>query len=194
MKRILWRLFLMLGALGVVLLGCSNEPKMYERIVIDTYSPNGSFTADTYIDLFDENGDPDDVVDVWTDDDTGDAIAYADGGNPDWSIMARVDYTGGLMSGTYYIRVRGAVETVDDFYAIRVFALDLAGSVPAYDTPGADARPDSLEGDDDPKAGGIPISPRTIVLNNVNGISRSIHDPSVATDDGDVDWFKLVLP
>jgi LruC domain-containing protein len=160
--------------------------KTYERILIDTFSPDGSLTADTYIDLFGSAGDPD-ADDPWTGDDTGDAIAFDDNGNTNWpGTYARIDYTGGLEAGTYYIRVRGATEEVDDFYAIRVLSLQLSDPIPGYDTfPGTDfVSPDALEPDDEPISGGVPIAPVPIALGQT--ISRSIHA-------GDIDWFVLVL-
>jgi len=186
---------LLLFIVGFAFIAC-HPAAVYERIVIDTYSPNGSLNADTYMDLFDENGDPD-ADDPWIGDDTGDAIAFNDDGNPDWNNMARIDYTGGLLPGIYYIRVRGAVETVDDFYAIRVFSLNIGDSVPAYVFPGTDfLKPDILEPDDTPQSGGVPVSPVPIQLDDASGISRSLDDPTpaVADGNGDVDWFELVLP
>jgi hypothetical protein len=166
-------------------------PTVYERIIIDTYSPNRDFTAQTYIDLFDANGDPDDD-DPWTGDDTKEAIASADNGsNPDYpGTYSRIDYTGGLSSGTYYIRVRGATRTVEDFYAIRVLSLQIGEPIPDYIYPGANfALPDALEEDDKPVLGGVPLAPPAIALNDTGGLSRYLDG---AKDD--VDWFKLVLP
>jgi hypothetical protein len=168
---------------------------LYKRIVIDTYSPNGSFTADTYIDLFGEGGDPD-ADDPWTKDDTGDAIAYADSGNPDFPTMARIDYTGGLAPGTYYIRVRGAKEAVDDYYAIRVVSLESGEALPHYDfSQPLASRPDLVDsvapGDDDPQSGGVPLNPVPIALGET--ISRSL-DYDYTSEKGDIDWFVLVLP
>ena len=45
--------------------------------MIETFSPNGSFTANTFIDLFGPTGDPD-ADNPWTGDDRADAIAYDD--------------------------------------------------------------------------------------------------------------------
>jgi len=169
-------------------------PTLYDRIVIDTHSPNGSFTTDTYIDLFDSEGDPD-ADDPWTGDDTADAIAFNDDGNPEFPNMARIDYTGGLPPGTYYIRVRGAKEIVDEYYAIRVLSLNPGDTLPDYDfsQPLAE-KPDVYEaapGDDEPKSGGVPSNPVSIEIGAT--ISRSI-DYDYATQEGDIDWFVLVLP
>jgi hypothetical protein len=191
MKRMVLIVFSAL-AIGLVFIGCPDPgPHTYERIVIDTYSPNGSLTADTYIDLFDSNGDPDDTVDPWTDDDTTDAIAWADDGNPDFASMARIDYTGGLTSGTYYIRVRGKTSSENNYYAIRVLSLKIGEDLPDYIFPGFDTKPDQYEDDDDPGSNWIPLKYITIQLGNANNLSRSIdYDSNVP----DVDWFKLVLP
>jgi hypothetical protein len=185
---------LALMSLGFVMLGCSdpgNTPTVYERIVIDTYSPDMSATCDTYIDLFDVNGDPD-ADDPWTGDDTVDAIAFDDSSNTDWpGTYSRIDYAGGLVSGTYYIRVRGAEVTVDDFYVIRVLSLKMGDPLPGYDYPGSfSASPDNEESDDSPQSGGVPTNPVIIELGNTNRVNRSIDfDGS-----GDVDWFELLLP
>jgi LruC domain-containing protein len=181
--------------------------KLYGRIVIDTYSPNGSYTADTYIDLFDRNGDPD-ADDPWTGTDTGpgQALASADSGNPTWPMMARIDYTGGMQpGGTYYIRVRGATETVDDPYAIRVLSLNAGGALPEYIPLTPVLGPDSGENDDpvvfgpdtgeeNAPTGWVPTNPVKISLGNANSLSRSIDNPSGLPGDGDIDWFILVLP
>jgi hypothetical protein len=180
MKRVVLIVFSAL-AIGLVFIGCPEPgPHTYERIVIDTYSPNDSLTAD-----------PDDTVDPWTDDDTTDAIAWADDGNPDFASMARIDYTGGLTSGTYYIRVRGKTSSESSYYAIRVLSLNIGDSPPGYIFPGFDAMPDSYEDDDDPGSNWIPLKYITIQLGNANNLSRSIdYDSSVP----DVDWFQLDLP
>jgi hypothetical protein len=176
---------------SLIFIGC-REPGIttYERIVIDTYSPNNALTADTYVDLFDSNGDPD-TDDPWSGDDTGDAIAWADDGNLDYASMARIDYTGGLTSGTYYIRVRGGTFDVSDYYAIRALSLNIGDGLPGYIFPGLDASPDSYEDDDDPGSNWIPLSYVPLQLGNANNLSRSI---DYALSVSDVDWFELVLP
>ena len=192
-----WQKALAILIFSVFLFACPSSEKTYERIVIDTYSPDDNVTANTYIDLFDAGGDPD-ADDPWTGDDTGDAIAFDDDGNTsDYAGMSRIDYTAGLSSGTYYIRVRGLIETVDDYYAIRVLSLNLVDALPPYDFPGVwAAKPDLNEDDDSPQSGGVPVSPVTIQLGNTNWVNRSIDDPTPSFFDGngDVDWFKLVLP
>jgi len=178
----------------VVLEPLNDEPGLYPRIVIDTHSPNRSFTTDTYIDLFDSEGDPD-ADNPWTGDDTADTIAWDDNSNPDFKTMARIDYTGGLPPGTYYIRVRGALVTADDYYAIRVLSLNPGDTLPAYDfSQDVAEKPDAYEaapGDDEPKSGGVPSNPVDIGLGVV--LSRSL-DYDDTTQEGDIDWFRLVLP
>ena len=171
--------------------GGDTTPTVYERLVIDTYSPNGSNTANTFIDLFGEAGDTD-TQEPW--DQTGGspaAIASADDGNPDYPFMARIDHTGGLPSGTYYIRVRGNTALVDDFYAIRVLAPALGADLPDYQFPGLDSKPDFYEPDDEPRSGGVPSDPVSILLGNDNALSRSLDYDLVQ---GDIDWFILELP
>ena len=178
---------------SLALLSCSSPsaPTTYERIVIETFSPDGSVTADTYIDLFDSNGDPD-ADDPWTGNDTADAIAYDDDGNDSlFTGMSRVDYSGGLASGTYYIRVRGRTISygIDDFYAIRVLSLQLGDSIPAYPTLAFAAKPDSEEVDDNPTSGGIPGNP--VSIDTSTPLSRTLYSNGT---DPEIDWFELVLP
>ena len=184
--------------ISVIFIACPNQGSgitTYERIVIDTYSPNDASFANTYIDLFDSNGDPD-ADDPWVGDDTSEAIASDDDSNPNYTDMARIDYTGGLISGTYYIRVRGEFDNVDDCYEIRVLSLNILDLLPPYDFTMLLDRPDAVDsvppGDDDPvSSGGVPTNPVTIQLGNANRLSRSIdYEFSVP----DIDWFKLVLP
>jgi hypothetical protein len=197
MRENMMRIAILL-VLTLAIVGCPDPgttPTVYERIVIDTYSPNNSLTADTYIDLFDASGDPD-ADDPWSGDDTGDAIAYDDNGNPDWpGTYARIDYTGGLASGTYYIRVRGAADTVDDYYTIRVLSLKISDSLPLYDFPGSvGLKYDDYEPDDSPKSGGIPTNPVPIAIGNTNWINRALDYDTGPPAEGDIDWFELVLP
>lgn len=182
--------------LALLLTACSNPstPTTYERIVIDTYSPNGALFGPTYLDLFDSDGDPDSGDDFWVGDDAGDVIASDDNSHPTYTNMARIDYTGGLTSGTYYIRVRGDSKTINDFYAIRVLSLNIGDGLPSYNFPGLDDRPDSYEDDDDPASNWIPLKYIDIQLGDANALSRSIDNLSATPADADVDWFKLVLP
>ncbi|MBA7567832.1 hypothetical protein ES708_09550 [subsurface metagenome] len=191
MRRIGWRFIVVLTVSGFIL-SCSNrEPTTYERIVIDTFYPDGASFVDTYIDLFDNNGDPD-VDYPWTDD-VGESIASDDNGNTDQTFMSRIDYTGGLQSGTYYIRVRANVEATTGPYAIRVLSLLIGESLPAYALPGSLApEPDADEDDDDQDSNWIMIKSILIQVGNANRLNRSI-DYDLGNSKGDVDWFKLVL-
>jgi len=184
----------------------SEGQKIYNRIVIETYSPNGSVYADTYIDLFYGPGNPDDTEenpltlgdpdadDPWTGDDTADAIAWDDDSNDsDYPGMSRIDYRGGLKPANYYIRVRGADKSVHEFYAIRVLA-DPEDPLPDYDfSLGLAGRPDTVDeeppGDDLPISGGVPNEPVIIELNTP--LSRSL---DYTNAEGDIDWFVLELP
>jgi LruC domain-containing protein len=171
----------------------------YPRVVIDTFSPNGDFTADTHIDLFGTAGDTD-GGDPWLDTDAGQVLAAADDGGS-FPLMARLDYTGGLSPGTYFIRVRGNVEAFDEFYAIRVLMPAPGATVPAHDYaafPLALAgKPDSFESDDDPANDFAMLNPVPIKPGDANALSRSLDLRSYVSDTeytGDVDWFELVLP
>ena len=190
----------LLALLALVSCPSPQGPSVYERIVIDTFSPGFGFTPDTFIDLFDANGDPD-TDDPWTGIDTGQVIAWDDNGSTEWVNMARIDYTGGMMSGTYYIRVRGNVEAFDEYYAIRVLSLNVGDSLPDYPIfsdpltylPLA-AKPDAYDTpviDDNPTQGGIPTNPASIGLGTSNSLSRSFYRDGVNPD---IDWFVLVLP
>jgi hypothetical protein len=184
---------LALGAAGLVAVSCSSPSApltTYERIVVETYPAILGNTTETYIDLFGSAGDPD-ADDPWTGDDTGDALAYASGGAPiDHASYSLIDYTGGLTSGTYYVRVRGKTEGVTGPYVLRVLSLSLGEPVPAYVYPGVFANPDPYETDDNPPSGGKPTDPVPIDLGSDNGINRWLDYDT----EGDVDWFQLVLP
>lgn len=183
----------LLALLALVSCPSPQGPSVYERIVIDTFSPGFGFTPDTFIDLFDANGDPD-TDDPWTGIDTGQVIAWDDNGSTEWVNMARIDYTGGMMSGTYYIRVRGNVEAFDEYYAIRVLSLNVGDSLPADPSVALAAKPDAFERDDDPQSDGVPTNPVPIGLGNANALSRSLDYDLGPPAEGDIDWFVLVLP
>jgi len=186
----------------LALASCSPEPNppapiVCERLVVATFSPDGSFTADTYIDLFDSSGDPD-ADDPWAGDDTAEAIAWDDDSGYTPS-MSKIDYTGGLTAGTYYIRVRGktAAYGIDEWYGFRVRSLNVGDPLPAYPdfgTPATwlplSAKPDADEVDDNPTSGGVPANPVAIDLGEVNAVSRSLY---VDGTDPDIDWFVIVL-
>ncbi len=171
----------------------SNTTGDYPRIVIETFSPNGDFTADTYLELFGASGNPNEV-DPWTP--TGAALAYDDNSSTAFAMMSKIDYAKPLSRGTYYIRVRGSSKSygIDDWYAIRVLSLPLGGSLPSYPTLALAGKPDAVDNsdtvDDYLDASGVPSNPVPIDL--TTPLSRTLfRDGSVTSD---VDWFKLVLP
>ena len=172
---------------------------MYPRLVIDTYrwSRSGFGTANTFLSLFDRNGDPtaDTSPTLWNDDAapyTVDApplsIAEDDDGNPTFAQFARIDYSAGLAPGTYYIRVRGYVSTEVGPYAIRV--LTDINPLDQYPVEWFFAGPNytdaPYETDDNPKSVGVPTNPVAISIGQAH--NRYLQAA------GDVDWFVLVLP
>lgn len=193
----------MLGGAALLLLSCAAEPTLYPRIVIDTYKPvDGGFgSADTFITLFGSAGDPDEDItpDLWNDDVSPytvdappDSLSENYANNPVFPTCGRIDYTGGLMSGTYYIRVRCRESTLSGVYALRVVESvdptvdqDLQYP-PAEDWFFASNSDDSAyEPDDDPPSGGRPTNPVDIRIGDK--VNRALTA-------GDVDWFRLILP
>ena len=85
----------------------------------------------------------------------------------------------------YYIRARGRTSAQIGPYAIRaLLAPDenyVAWRFTVYNNP------DSYEGDDNPKSGGVPNNPVTLGLGLPGRLNRYL----IA---GDVDWFVLTLP
>ena len=186
--------FIYIVFLLAMILSCSTGsdgdggPIVYERIVIDTYGWLAGADSFTYLDLFDASGDTD-ADDPWSGDDTADAIASDDNGNPNptHTNCARIDYTGGLSSGTYYIRVRLEASGSAEPYVIRVLSLSVGEAVPAYIYPGSSNASDTpYEPDDNPQSGGVPTNSNPIQLGNSNYLNRYL-----ATSD--VDWIELVL-
>ena len=171
----------------------------YPRVIIDTYKwSSGAFgTTNTFLSLFDRNGDPtaDTSPTLWNDDAapyTVDApplsIAEDDDGNPTFAQFARIDYSAGLAPGTYYIRVRGYVSTEVGPYAIRV--LTDINPLDQYPVEWFFAGPNytdaPYETDDNPKSGGVPTNPVAISIGQAH--NRYLQAA------GDVDWFVLTLP
>jgi hypothetical protein len=165
---------------------------LYDRIIIDTYRPkNGVIVANTFASLFGPAGDPtaETGTALWNDDVapfTRDAppisIAEADEGNPSFG-SARIDYTGGLAPGTYYVRVRGQKSTTEGVYAVRVLlAPDEDYTAWYFVAISADA---DNEIDDNPPSGGVPASP---VATSIGGKLNRALTP------GDVDWLVFTLP
>jgi hypothetical protein len=171
-RRIFWVLFLFLPLLFP---GCQLDPDDpnpdYPRIVIDTFTPPAFDENDTYLTLIDADGN---------------VVAEDDNGNPDQTNhkgCSRIDYQGGLASGTYYIKVYNPTATGNPNYGIRVLDYDPGASFPDI----APANEDDGGSDDGVDGNGIPTSPVSIDLEEV--LSRSIF-PELT----DVDWFELVLP
>ena len=181
-------LFILLMLALVISCPNTNSPVTYERIIIETFYPGGGGIVNTVLTLFDENGDPD-ADDPWVVSDAPpDSLAEDDDSQPDGShvLYSHIDYTGGLISGTYYIRVRHFSSTGTGYYAIRILSLALGDDVPVLPVLTPNASDSPYEPDDNPVlTGGVPTNP----------VSISIGDQfSRYLTAGDIDWFKLVLP
>jgi hypothetical protein len=180
-------------------------PLMYSRIVIDTYLPRfgAPSSVDTFVSLFGPAGDTTiDVPNLWSNDNwpyTTETSAIAENGST--GNYGRVDYTGGLAPGTYYIRVRGVQSQQPGPYAIRV--LDTAADSPtgpgwpwyftALNQPETNPLGGSYEPDDNPLQGGIPTNPVHIALGQK--LNRYLTAGNITVGiPGDVDWFVLTLP
>ena len=184
-----------------LLSGCAppDPPIIYERIVIDTYKPKtGVVAADTFISLFGPAGDPTWDADPWGDppDYTVDAppisIAEDDDSNSTFFPCARIDYTEGLASGTYYVRVRGKKTNDTGVYAVRVLSVAIGEDIENYDAGGwyflSTSDDASYETDDDPESGRRANESGSITIGGK--LNRAI----TTTTDSDVDWLKLTLP
>jgi hypothetical protein len=196
MKRIFYVIFIICAVLLCLsFFSCSNgttdnggsTPVTYDRIIIETFSPGGGGIVDTVLTLFDENGDPD-ADDPWaTSDAPPDSIAEDDDSQPDLDhqTYSHIDYTGGLTSGTYYIRVRHDSSTGIGNYCIRILSLAEGDPIPALPLLTPNPSDSSYESDDDPvTSGGIPTNP----------VSISIGDQFIRyLTAGDIDWFVLQL-
>jgi len=164
-------------------------PVLYPRIVIDTYVPTGGgfAAADTFITLFGPEGD----LTPGFDDAPPVSLAEDDNGNPVFANYARIDYTEGLMSGYYYVRVRGSDALQAGAYALRVVeSVEAEMSVEAQYPAGwfftATNPSDSpYEPDDDPPAGGVPVRP--VELDLGGRLNRYLSA-------GEVDWVRVRLP
>jgi hypothetical protein len=159
----------------IVLSSCPTEPRLYPRIVIDTFPPTEVYpVTDTTLQLFDGGGN------LVAQDDDNPAVPF------DFQSSARIDYTGGLVPGTYYIRVYSAA-TNPGPYVIRVLELAVGESLLAYVFPGSAVSEGNPDGDDG-ATGNIPDNPTDIGLGNDNQLNKDL-DPGT-----DVDWLRLVLP
>ena len=124
MKKKRLRLLLMLLAAAIV--SCSSpggSSTTYPRIVIETY-PYKSAAAATFTNLalYDSNGAQ---VALST------RVPVSDPNYP----SGRIDYTGGLVSGTYYIKITDNGSDGGP-YVIRAVSLALTDALPAYAYPG----------------------------------------------------------
>jgi hypothetical protein len=152
---------------------------IYDRVMIDTYRPNPlmSANADTFVSLYGPQG-------------TAAApIAEADGGNLTYPVgYARIDYSGGLPPGTYYVRVQGGTPAADGPYAFRAL---VSPNAPPNEYAAGDyfdvvADPDPYE-PDDAVLNGLPTKP--VAASIGAAINRFL-----TTGGSDVDWFVLTLP
>jgi hypothetical protein len=163
---------LLMLSLLIVLSACGGEtspspgPITYDRIVIESYHPEGALEPswDTFLELYTEDGS------LLADDDNGD-------------LFAKIDYTLGLISGFYYIRVNSDTGQTGP-YAVRAVVDDAEAYAPDFSVSS-----DDYEGDD-PSSDVFPLdnSPVGITLGSANRVGRSLD----AADD--VDWLKLSLP
>jgi hypothetical protein len=168
-RKVFWIFILILP---VAFSACKSDPGP-DLVVIDTFTAPAYNASDTYL-LLNDSG--------------GSLIDEDDNGNPDQTNhqgCSRIVITGGLPSGTYYIRVNNPTGTGNANYGIRVLDYDPGVSFPVI-TPAND----NDGGVDDNDVGGVPTAPVSINLGQV--ISSSIYPLTPLP--GDVDWYKLVLP
>jgi hypothetical protein len=179
-----------------VLAACTcREPTSYGRVIIDTYPPtSASGTVDTKLSLYEADGD---------------LVATASDGNPE-AGYARIDYSGGLEPGDWYIRAEGEDGSQSGHYAIRVLLAPDENYAPwqfAGDNDPDSYEPDnassynvptspiaisvngninrSLTPDDDASSGNVPANPVSIPMNG--RVNRYLTA-------GDIDWLVLSLP
>jgi hypothetical protein len=172
---------------AVLLTSCPNTPPqvpVYERIVIETYHPmsSGSADTDTTLRLYDASGT---LVDFNEDVDAADPFYPS----------ARIDHTAVLEPGIYYIRINSDAANFGP-YVVRVLSLKTGEALPAYDYPGALAVEDWPDGDD-VATGNIPAAPLDIQLGSLNRLSRRLTtepDHLNVALPHDEDWLKLQLP
>jgi hypothetical protein len=146
---------------------CS-QPGPFGRIIIDTYPPTtGPGEVDTKLSLFDASGN---------------LVAADSDSNPTKTGFARIDRSGVLLPGTWYIRVEGETGMEPGPYAIRVLLAPDEFYGPWLF--GSYNHPDSYE-PDDASSGNVPSNPVPIT---VGGKLNRYLTP------GDLDWFTLTLP
>jgi hypothetical protein len=163
----------------IVFSSCPTGPRLYPRIVIDTFPPvDGMAVTDTTLRLYDSGGT------LVAQDDNNPAVPFA------YQPSARIDYASGLSPGTYYIRVNSDSNNWGE-YVIRVLELEVGESLPAYVFPGITVNDGYPDGDDS-ATGNIPDSPNDIDLGNANQLNKDLD--SVSGAGTDVDWLRVVLP
>jgi hypothetical protein len=173
-KRLLWVLLTFASLTGFLVAGCCQDPvTIYDRLVIDTFYPDGGDLSDTYLILIDASGN---------------VLAQDDNGNPDQTThdgYSRIDYTAGLPAGTYYVRVNNDTGTGSPYYGIRAVDYDPGLSFPVLGTVNEN---DGLS-DDSVGGNGVPTNPVPLSLGEAGAQSRAILPILL-----DKDWFELVLP
>jgi len=160
----------------------------YERILIDTYEPQGglpiAFVTDTYLSLYDASGN------LLDEDDNGNTDTTTSP-DTDQADSSRIDYTTGLNSGTYYIKVSigGSAQTIGT-YALRVLSLSLVEAIPipVYPVTVDVSSEADYELLDAPEAAPpLSVTPVSIAL-ETNNFGRILDSTS------DLDWLMFTLP
>lgn len=157
----------------------TSGPTTYERIVIETYPwDTGKSPTNTTLRLFDSTG-----TELAFNEDIG-------AGN----VASRIDYTTGLESGTYYIKITSDAGN-SGTYVIRALYLTLTDALPDYEYPKVEVAEPWPDGDD-LSTGNIPEAPKIISLGSLKYLNRNLTTNTVFPPPlpGDVDWCKLVLP
>ncbi len=166
----------LVAAMLLAFANCQQSPPT-GLIVIDTFPATGSSQNDTYLTLIDASGA---------------VLAQDDNGFPDQATYvgySRIVVSGGLGSGTYYIKVHKPTALGNPNYGLRVLDYDPGSSFPAVAAANESESPAYF--DDAVNADGVPLAPRTISLGAV--VSWSIN-PEPDAPPADVDWYKLVIP
>jgi hypothetical protein len=154
---------------------------LYPRIIIDTYRPAVESSANTHtsISLFGPDGENSAAI-------PGNPVV-----NQSWPSFARVEYTGGLAPGTYYIRVKDVDPAEEGAYAIRVVTSIQA---PPNEYPAAENWYYTTIDTSDPYESGDTLV-SGVPNSNVVSISLGAKlDRNRYLGPGEVDWCKLVLP
>ena len=169
------------GTISIALASGGGGGQAYPRIVIETY-PYKSGAAATFINLalYDSKG-----AQVAL----SSTVPVSDPNYP----SGRIDYTGGLSPGTYYVKITDN-GTSGGPYVIRAVSLALTDALPAYVYPGGIATEPWPDGDD-ASTGNIPAAPKVISLGASNYLNRLLDmSADQSFTPGDVDWVKITLP